>query len=287
MTTPNFALRTVITADGARLATYVREPLGREPASTVVLSHGWTLAHECWDLVAELLPDTVRVVTYDQRGHGRSTFGGGGRRPQQESVRRLGSDLGTVIAECVPPDSSLMLGGHSMGGMTVLAYAGLHPDEFDGRVARVLLTSTAMGGLSGAKVRGAGVAMGALTHIPGRLGRAVTTKNQATLYGNDPDPALLEQSRRTTAGTSWRTFGAFYGALMEHDESAAAANLANVPTTVVVGTRDRLTSKRLGTALAAAIPGANLRVLEGVGHMTPYEVPEQLASILVGKADAV
>lgn len=286
VTSPIFAHHTVITADGAQLAAYVREPPGASPSSTVVLSHGWTLAHQSWDLVADLLPNDLRVVTYDQRGHGRSTFGGGSKKPQQESVHRLGIDLATVIAECAPDESSLVLGGHSMGGMSVLAYAGLHPEVFDDRVQRVLLTSTAMSGLTGTKIRGAAAAMRLFSHTPGRLGRLITEKNQLPLFGDNPDPVVLASSRTVAAGTSLRAFGSFYGALMEHDESAAAATLAKVPTTVVVGTRDRLTSKRLGAELAAAIPGAELRVLEGVGHMTPYERPELLAAILIGEPDA-
>nr|WP_279538917.1 alpha/beta hydrolase [Allobranchiibius sp. GilTou38] len=281
--TTTFAHRTVTTADGARLAAYVREPVDPE-ATTVVLSHGWTLAHQSWDLVAERLPGDLRVVTYDQRGHGHSTFGRGSKRPKDESVRRLGSDLDAVIDQCVPAGSPLILGGHSMGGMSVMAYAGAHPGAFDGRVQRVLLTSTALSGLTGAGVRGEAVAMQLLACTPGRMGRLVTLKGQRTLYGKDPDPALLESSRALTARTSMRAFGAFHGALMQHDETAAAATLAKVPVTVVVGTRDRLTSKRLGTALASEIPGARLEVLDGIGHMTPYEVPDLLAGLLVGTA---
>ncbi|MDQ2849562.1 MAG: alpha/beta hydrolase [Allobranchiibius sp.] len=282
MSTSHFALRTVTTTDGARLAAYIREPAGASSATTVVLSHGWTLAHQSWDQVARLLPDEIRVVTYDQRGHGTSTFSGGADRPQRESVRRLGSDLAEVISSCVPDDSPLVLGGHSMGGMSVMAFAGAHPYYFADRVQRVLLASTAISNLNGVKVRGAKTAMRILAHTPGRLGRAVTPKNQATLYGEHPDPALLEASRAVTSRTSLRAFGSFYGALMMHDETAAAATLAKVPVVVVVGTRDRLTSTRLGTVLAEAIPGAELRVVEGVGHMTPYEVPQLLATILRG-----
>ncbi len=283
MPTPIFAHRTVITKDGTRLAAYVREPSGSAPAATVVLAHGWTLSHQSWDQVATLLPDSLRIVTYDQRGHGSSTFEAGGKRPKGETVRRLGSDMASIIAECAPDDSPLVLGGHSMGGMSLMAYADAYAESFERRVQRVLLTSTAISELSGVKVRGAHTAMKALAHTPGRLGKLVTVKSQRTLYGESPDPQLLEISRGHTSQTSLRAFGAFYGALMEHDETAAAATLAKVPVTVVVGTRDRLTSKRLGTALARAIPGADLRVVDGVGHMTPYEVPGLLASILLGE----
>ena len=285
---PDTSRHTVTTTDGARLAAYVREPVDPSSAGsdepTVVLAHGWALSHASWDKVMALLPGSLRVVAYDQRGHGDSTFSKGRRRPQGESVRRLGSDLAAVIEQMVPAEAPLVLGGHSMGGMTVMAFAGSHPAYFEHRVRRVLLASTAISGLGGSKVPGAAVAMGLLAHLPGRLGRAATESGQRTLYGENPSPADLAASRRLVAATPLRTLGSFYGALMSHDETAAAPTLAHVPVTVVSGDRDRLTSKRLGRAIAEAIGGARFELVEGAGHMTPYEVPELLADVLRGGA---
>src|SRR5436305_935300 len=68
----------VRTPDGALLHATVD---GSEDAPvTLVLAHGWTLAQAAWDDVAELLSPRVaagelRLIRYDQRGHGRSTWG--------------------------------------------------------------------------------------------------------------------------------------------------------------------------------------------------------------------
>jgi pimeloyl-ACP methyl ester carboxylesterase len=72
----------------------------------------------------------------------------------------------------------------------------------------------------------------------------------------------------------------FLIALQAMDFRAGLASVA-VPTTVVVGRRDRLTPPRLGRALAAAIPGARLVEVPGAGHMLPYEEPDRLADIIL------
>ena len=112
---------TVSAAHEARLAVQVHEGvLEHDPSlPTVVMAHGWTLTHAAWRPVLEelLTHRAVRVVTYDQRGHGDSTMG----RPPKATVRLLGDDLAEVIAATVPGDSPLVLVGHSMGGMTIMA----------------------------------------------------------------------------------------------------------------------------------------------------------------------
>ena len=55
-----------------------------------------------------------------------------------------------------------------------------------------------------------------------------------------------------------------------------------VPTVVVVGSKDRLTVPARGRALVAAIPGARLEVLDGIGHMLPLEAPDVLAREIAG-----
>jgi len=83
-----------------------------------------------------------RVVTWDQRGHGRSGTG----PPASATIDQLGSDLSAVI-DTVAPDGPLVLIGHSMGGMTVMALADRRPELFRERVLGVGLVSTSAGGL--------------------------------------------------------------------------------------------------------------------------------------------
>jgi pimeloyl-ACP methyl ester carboxylesterase len=240
---------------------------------TVVLAHGWTLTRASWlPVVVRLAAAGVRVVTYDQRGHGES-----GHLRDRPTVRMLGDDLRAVL-DVVAPRGPVVLGGHSMGGMTVMAYAGLHTVDFRSRVTGTVLVATSAGGLqnrlSGLESR----AMALASRMP-RLpaGRFVTTRGQRRLlFGADADAAHVQLTRDMVASTSLPTMGHFFGALGEHDESEALSQLAGIPTVVLVGEHDKLTPPRHGRRLAELIPHAELRILPRRGHMLIYEATDQV-----------
>ncbi|GAB3495072.1 alpha/beta fold hydrolase [Flexivirga lutea] len=270
----------VTTDDGAVLSAYVREP--RQPAGrTVVLGHGWILDHRSWLPVLRTLDPTLRVVLWDQRGHGGSTLAGGSRKVGQESIRRLGADLRAVLGELAPADDQVVLGGHSMGGMTILAYAGLAPQEFVERVRGIALVSTAAGGLRGSGRPGERPLMAALRHVRVPIGRGMTEKaHRAAAFGRDADPADVHDATVIARGTRLNVFAGYYDALMEHDEVAALGALQTVPTQVLVGARDRLTPPTLAQRIAAGLPQAELRTLDRLGHMLPWEAPDRVAAAL-------
>src|SRR5205085_1418749 len=129
---------TVAGADGVALDVTV-EGAG---AVTVVLVHGWTLDSRAWGPVAAALAPSARVVRYDHRGHGRSAA----VDPATMTIDQLADDLAVVIA-AVAPDGPLVLAGHSMGGMTLMALADRHPGVL-ARVRGVALVATASGGIA-------------------------------------------------------------------------------------------------------------------------------------------
>jgi len=289
--------RWVEAEDGVRLAAWVQEPAAPAPEPvTVVLVHGWTLAAAAWDrAVAELTRarPQVRVVRYDQRGHGASdassaassvaSFVAGPRGGDAAaSIGRLGDDLAAVV-RALAPHGPLVLGGHSMGGMAVLSAAGRHRDLLGPRTRGVLLCSTSAGGLSPAG-RPLVPFMAALARLPEGLPvpRAPRLLTQRTNYGPGVDPALVTATSRAMGPVSGRSTGAWFAALMAHDETAALPALAasGVRVRVLVGDADRLTPHQHAEALAAALPEAVLSVVPGAGHMLLVERPDVVAGAL-------
>lgn len=274
----------VETADGAvlRVLEYGEDDEPGQP--TVVLAHGWTLSHRSWLPVLERLRSQldVRVVVYDQRGHGSSTPG-----PTNPSVRVLGDDLAAVVSAAAPK-GPLVLGGHSMGGMSVMAYAGRHRRSFRSRVRGAVLVSTAAGDLSVRRGAPEAFIMQALARMP-RLpaGRAVSLFGQQhLLFGDDARAEDVAATREQVAATHLPTIGQFYAALGDHDEQEATAQFRGIPTDIIVGAKDRLTPVHHSERLHELIKGSELTVLPRLGHMLTYEAPEVVTKALASHVHA-
>ena len=135
----------VTTPDGVPLA--VREVGPVDAPLTVVFVHGFCLRMGAFHFQRERLgeqwgPD-VRMVFYDQRGHGQS----GEADPETYTLTQLGQDLETVL-QAVAPRGPIVLVGHSMGGMTVLSHARQFPERYGRRIVGAALISSAAEGVS-------------------------------------------------------------------------------------------------------------------------------------------
>lgn len=263
---------TVDVPGGARVAVFdhpAREPGPAEP--TVVLAHGWCLTHETWDPVVEELQRRrpgVRVITYDQPGHGLSTS----PIRRHAEVTDLGVALHAVIVH-LAPEGELVLAGHSMGGMTVMSLGSEAPELIRRRVRGVGLFATSpwMGHRRG--IPGERLAMAVLRRLPATAKGLPTTPalTAANVFGDDPDPDAVRATAAMTRATRANVVADWFDAMGRMDLRETLTPFATVRTVVVTGTRDRLTSVSAGRRLAAAIPGATFWSLPGKGHMLAYE----------------
>jgi pimeloyl-ACP methyl ester carboxylesterase len=284
----------VRTDDGALLHATVD---GHDAAPvTVVLAHGWTLAQAAWDDVADLLlpraaAGELRLVRYDQRGHGRSTWG-----DAEITVDRLGDDLAAVLDQ-LAPDGPVVLGGHSMGGMTIMCLAANRPELFGEHVRGALLVSTSAGDLT-SDPKSPGARMSRLT--PGMLTAALAGARvieklrqklppthprhqkivRDLLYGADATDAMVLAGAEIMHASTIRAFLRFMPALGDHDKRTELAALAQVPVEILVGDSDNLTPKRHSEQLVEALPEAELHVVPRTGHMLTQERPQLVADAL-------
>ena len=136
---PRNALLSAPTHD-ARLVPVVTDVrvYGDPEGQPIVFSHGWTCSADYWIPQINAFAENYQVIVYDQRGHGRSDVG---TRPLGPDV--LADDLADVLAATVRESNKAVLVGHSMGGMSIMAWAGRYPDQVDLLVSAVLLASTA------------------------------------------------------------------------------------------------------------------------------------------------
>jgi pimeloyl-ACP methyl ester carboxylesterase len=281
-------------SDGVRLHVDVDAP---GPAGvTVVLLHGWTLDGRTWHKqVAALraaLGGAVRIVTYDARGHGRSSS----TALRSATLGQLGDDLAQVLAEAAP-DGPVVLAGHSMGGMTVMEYAHRHPAEFAARVRGLVFVSTTAEGhthtcyglpqrisrlIRLAETAGASVlARCGPVRPPRTLLRALRPSLRWLLFGDVCDPADIRLTTSAVARTSLRAIGGFRSSIGTQQRLSTLAGLGDVPAAALVGDRDRLTPPACAESIADALPTTELTVCPGAGHMLMLERPERVDEALV------
>jgi pimeloyl-ACP methyl ester carboxylesterase len=292
--------RTVRTDDGVDLHVEVEE----NPAApvTVVLAHGFTARLAEWEIQRRVLRPRARLVLFDQRGHGRSAA----TDLTDATIDRTGRDLGEVL-DATTPEGPVVLAGHSMGGMSIMALARQRPELFGTRVVGVFLLATSAGGLVESGLFGAAVKLvrrlGLLSlylrvlqllapfierhrRRGTRVGRWFTRR---FLFGKrDADPADVRMVQNLLEETPYTVNAAFYATFLDHDETASLDVLARVPVTIVAASHDRLTPAPHARRMADRIgPSAELTVVPGAGHSVNLTRPEVVDQAFLRLLDRV
>lgn len=275
---------TIVSADGTKLHAV---EFGEPTAHTVVLVHGWTEQLALWGpVIGRLTRRGQRVVAYDLRGHGRSA-------PAARSdytLERFGEDLAAVLDAAVPADERATVIGHSLGAMSIAAWAQAH--DAAARADAAALVNTGLDDL----IRGH-LLFGELAKWMNhpRVSRAVLGSRAPLLPFSTPvSQAVIRYAAFGPAATAGDVD--FYERMLIDCPAAvrAACGVAlsdlnlwsavaglNIPTLVIAGDRDRLTPPEHARRITEALPRpAGLIVLEQTGHMSPLERPQELADAL-------
>ena len=268
--------------------------------ATVVLCHGYGLTLDAFSLQRHALRGAARLVLWDQRGHGRS---GRGAR-EHATIDQLGRDLAAVVAT-LAPNGPLVLVGHSMGGMTILALADQQPTLFGDRVVGVALLSTSPGRLAEVTL-GVPAAMGRLLHRVAphfvaalartphlvergrRLGsdlEYLITKRYS--FATDVPPEVAEFAARMISSTPVDVLAELFPAFAAHDKLRALDALAGTETLLLVGAEDLVTPPDHSRDMLQRVPHAELVVVPDAGHLVLLEHPEVVSRHLAGLLDRV
>lgn len=306
----------VVAADGAALQ--VEEVGPRDAALTVVFVHGWALRMGSWyyqrrglagpDFGAGTAPAAseigvhtepadgsrttapavpIRMVFYDQRSHGRSSRG-----PEPHpTVDQLGQDLAAVLATAVPTGPVVLI-GHSMGGMSILALAGADPAYVAARVAGVALLSTSASQTPTAEIgriflRGSNPVVKVVAGVASRYSTVLERSRPAAkdavwlvtrLIGfarRDVPVQLVDYLDEMLSDTPVEVIADFVPGVLAHDQTAALPALIGVPSLVLVGDSDRITPPAQSRFLAESLPDAEFVLVERAAHLAMMEAPEE------------
>jgi pimeloyl-ACP methyl ester carboxylesterase len=283
-------LAPVVSADGTSLHAerFGGADVGDDYA-TLVLAHGWTEELAFWGpVIRRLAGPRLSLVAYDLRGHGASEAA----RDGDYSLERFGEDMEAVLVAVDAAPTRTAVAGHSLGAMSIAAWAQGFP--VDRRVSAAALVNTGLSDLIG----------GAL--VLGEIGARLAPKWVSRSLMGSARPLLPVSTPLSVAAVRHIAFGPdasdgtiayFERMLMRTEASArsatgialsgldlsAAVACITVPTLVLAGDRDRLTPPVHAHRIVEALPEpAGLTILQRTGHMSPLERPEAVADALEG-----
>ena len=229
----------------------------------------------------------VRIVSPDLRSHGRSSRS----TAAHATIDQLGADLNVVLHELVPTGRVVLI-GHSMGGMTILALADARPELFGERVVAVALISTSTGKLAWLTLgvpaglarigdpalrlalRGVRRQNSLIERGRARLTDAAWLFVRRLAFGPHTDPALVEFMTRMIGETPVDVVADFFPTLTSHDKLAALDVLADLPVVIVCGEDDLVTPADHSRQMADLLPKAELVLVPDTGHQVLMERPD-------------
>lgn len=226
----------------------------------VLLVHGQPGSRADWLGLLPLLADGHRVLSVDRPGYGESGGEAIGLLDNAELLGQLLEERSALGATVV---------GHSLGAGIALAMA----ERSLGVGALVLIGAAGVDGTIGALDRVLALPLASTIGISG-VRRAVRTLGR---HSDGPVARAIDG----WGPTSGRAFTREQRALLrERTMLEDGLGAITVPTTVVVGGRDRVVRPEAQRALAGRIHGARLIELHGAGHLIPHREPERLAEIV-------
>jgi N-formylmaleamate deformylase len=257
-----------VLVNGLRLH-YTRTGGAKPP---VVLAHGFSDDGLCWTPVAEVLASDYDVIMVDARGHGRSEAPESGY-----NMADMAGDLGGVIAELGLQRPTVI--GHSMGGGTTLALAGLYPDV----PGAILLEDAAPLGL-------------AAMRRPHDQGRRTRTAEMIAGVRSKTREQLIAEQRAATPAWSEEALELVIDARLRLSPKVAnfgpptavdwpvILKRVTCPVLLIAADPDRggMISAERVAAFQSYVPQLRVMTIEGAGHCVRYEQFDRYMDIVRG-----
>lgn len=247
---------------------------GAAGAPPVVLLHGTPFSSYVWRRIARDLAARHQVFVWDMPGYGASAMHAG----QDVSLAAQTVVFGELLAHWELPAPAVV--AHDFGGCVALRAHLLHGARYD-RLALVDPVALAPWGSPAYRLLGAHSEV--FAQLPPALHRALVREYLASASHPGLPPAVLD--RLVEPWCTAQGQAAFYRQIAQNDqrmtdEVQGRYGELTLPTLVCWGAQDSWIPAAKGYELAAAVPGARLRLIEGAGHLVQEDAPDRLTAEL-------
>lgn len=231
----------------------------------LLLLHAWPLDARMWAPQRAALPPELPVVAPDHPGFGSAPLAGP-VTTMEACARRALEALDAAGVE------RAVVCGLSLGGYVAFEIWRRARD----RVLGLVLANTRA-------VADPPEAAQARRDLAARLRREgnLLVADPPKLLAPDAPAELWERVRGLIADQSAEAIAAALEGMAERPDSTPDLPGISVPTLVITSSEDQLIPPEVSRAMAEAIPGARLEVLEGVGHLSNLEAPERFNALLL------
>ena len=276
-----WAMNTVESADGVKIAYYVAGELREGETPLIVISGGPGSDHRYMRVggAFERLAKDRAVVMFDQRGTSRS-----GPASDAPQISDWAEDVEAIRRALGAPQADLL--GHSFGGLVAMAYVEQFPDA----VRSVVFMGSTAPALSQNKQLLADVfpdRIGEWTEVRQGLSPRFSATEISVFFSMEfVDPAVLPVYEEAVADYVYNI--EVNNRLREELQAADYTNVLEAfegPALVVHGRYDAVLAPSVAWALHELISGSEITFIERAGHLAFVEQPEAFASTVGGFLD--
>lgn len=244
------------------------DQVGNGPA--VVLLHGYPFNRTLWTEQVAALRDRHLVITPDLRGHGESPV-----MPGPSTMEDMARDVVQLLDHLKVGRATIA--GLSMGGYVALAFYRLFPDRVR---ALVFADTRAQGDTEENKRTRATQAQQALQEGMEGIANGMLPK----LFAPETvaqHPEIVKRVREMMVDTVPEGAAAALAGMAQRQDQRSWLPRIVVPTLIMVGRHDAITPVEDSEAMQREIPGSQLEIIEGAGHVSNLEQPEEFNRLLV------
>ncbi len=229
----------------------------------VVFVHGFPFSLEMWDPQMRALPNHFRAIAYDVRGHGQSDVGDG-----QYSIEFFVDDLMALLDHLVIEKATFC--GLSMGGYIVLRAYERHPERFNDMI---LCDTKSAADTNEGKAKRAATLQAVKTNGVDRFADDFVKSvfAESTFKNN---PGAVERIKSVIKANSPIGIGGTILALAARTDTTPVLEKISVPTLILCGDHDVLTTPGDARFMQEHIKGSTLHIVPDASHLSNLENPK-------------